>query len=191
MSKIGKKPIVIPEGVEVKLGQKDDVAVLDFKGKEGSLSIPVLEHTKIEIKEKELAVTTESTNKYGRSNWGTMAALIKNAIEGVSKGFTKTLDIEGIGFKASLDGNNLVLNVGFSHPVKYTTPAGIKIVVEKSSIKVSGIDRALVGQVAAQIRKVKEPEPYQGKGIRYRGEVVRRKAGKKVAGAGTAAGAAK
>ncbi len=191
MSKIGKKPIAIPEGVEVKSGEKDGVAVLEFKGKEGAFTLPILAHTKVEIKEKEILVNASSDNKFGRANWGTMAALIKNSITGVSQGFTKILDIEGIGFKASLEGTNLVLNVGFSHPVKYTPPVGIKITVEKGSIKVFGIDRALVGQVAAEIRKVKKPEPYQGKGIRYRGEYIRRKAGKKVAGAGTGATAAK
>ena len=129
----------------------------------------------------------EKDTKQGKANWGTIFALIKNGIKGVSEGFAKNLELEGIGFKASIEGTNLLLNVGFTHPVKFTPPAGIKVVVEKGVIKISGVDKSLVGEVAAKIRKIYPPEPYKGKGIRYQGEVVRRKAGKKVAGAGTTA----
>jgi len=186
MSKIGRKPVAISSGVEVKINDKN----LEFKGKEGSLTLPLLPFIKAEIKTgaegNELIFSKENDLKQARANWGTMASLSKNAIQGVNEGFSKILEIEGIGFKAAMQGNTLVLNVGFTHPVKLESPEGIKIVVEKNTIKISGFDKALVGEVAANIRKVKKPEPYKGKGIRYKGEVVRRKAGKKVAGATTA-----
>lgn len=183
MSKLAKKPIVIPQGVEAKLAG----GVLEFSGKEGKLSVKVLPYVTVDLKDGQIILKLENTIKQGRANIGTLAALIKNSIAGVSAGFTKVLEMEGIGFKASMEGLNVVLTVGFSHPVKYTPPVGVKVVVEKNTIKVSGADRALVGLAAAQIRKVHPPEPYKGKGIHYHGEVVRRKAGKKVAGAGTAA----
>ena len=183
MSKLARKPIEIPQGVEVKMNDSH----IEFSGKEGKLSVPLLPEIVVELKDGKIVITLKNDYKQGRANWGTMAALIKNALQGVNVGFTKALEMEGIGFKASLEGANLILNVGFTHPVKYTTPAGIKLTVEKGVIKVSGADRSLVGEVAAQIRKIWPPEPYKGKGIRYQGEVVRRKAGKKVAGTGAAA----
>ncbi len=182
MSKIGKKPVSIPSGVEVKIIDKK----LEVKGKEGSLVLPILPYVKGEIKTgtkgNELVFSTDSVTKQARANWGTMASLAKNAIQGVNQGFSKILEIEGIGFKAVMQGDVLVLSVGFTHPVKINIPTGIKIAVEKNIIKISGFDKALVGEAAANIRKVKKPEPYKGKGIRYKGEIVRRKAGKKVAG---------
>lgn len=185
MSKIGRKPVPISSGVGVKIADNK----LEFEGKEGSLILPLLPYIKAEIKTgadgNELVFSKENDMKQARANWGTMASLAKNAIQGVSQGFSKTLEIEGIGFKASVQGNTLILNVGFTHPIKMEAPAGIKIVVEKNTIKISGFDKALVGEMAANIRKVKKPEPYKGKGIRYQGEVVRRKAGKKVVGATT------
>lgn len=183
MSKLAKKPILIPQGVEAKL---NDV-VLEFSGKEGKLSVKILPFISVELKDGQIAVGLNQNTKQGRANWGTMASLIKNAIQGVAEGFNKALELEGIGFKASMEGANLVLNVGFTHPVKFTPPEGIKISVEKGVIKIAGANKALVGEAAAKIRKIYPPEPYKGKGIRYQGEVVRRKAGKKVAGAGAAA----
>ncbi|NCN53032.1 50S ribosomal protein L6 [Candidatus Wolfebacteria bacterium] len=180
MSKVGKKPIVIPEGVTVKL----EGETLEVKGKEGVLIVSLLSNTKVEVKEKEIEVTATATTKQAKANWGTMRSLIQNAVSGVNEGFTKELEIQGVGYRAAMEGNTLVLNVGFSHQVKYPAPDNIKIVVEKNNIKVSGFDKHLVGQVASQIRKVKKPEPYKGKGIRYKDEVVVRKEGKK---AGTAA----
>ena len=182
MSKIGKKPIVLPEGVEVSAAPR----VLSLKGKQGTLTVAILPYTHVRVEGNQVQVTTEAAHKQARANWGTMAALLKNAIQGVSKGFEKKLSVEGIGFRAQIEGTNIVLNVGFTHPVKYALPQGVKAGVEKNIITISGIDKQLVGEVAAQIRKVKKPEPYKGKGIRYVGEVVRRKAGKKVAGTGTA-----
>ncbi|MDP3901813.1 MAG: 50S ribosomal protein L6 [bacterium] len=178
MSKIGKKPIAIPEGTEVVI--KD--GVVEIKSKLGSLRLMLLNFINIDIKDGFIKITPKADHKQARANWGTMAALIKNAIVGVNDGFEKFLEIEGIGFTASMDGSNLTLKVGFSHPVKFSPPEGVKVSVEKGVIKVAGIDRALVGEAAAKIRSIKKPEPYKGKGIRYRGEVVRRKAGKKVAG---------
>lgn len=185
MSKVGKKLIIVPQGVEVKV----EADTLQVKGKEGSLKLPILPYTKIEFKDNQLAVTVAGSDKQASANWGTMRALAQNAVSGVSSGFMKELEIQGVGFKASLEGSNLVLNVGFSHPVKFPIPEGIKIVIEKSFIKISGFDKHLVGQVAAKIRAIKKPEPYLGKGIRYRGEAVVRKEGKKAAGATGAAAA--
>ena len=179
MSKVGKKPITIPQGVTITLDEKN----LTVKGKEGSITLPVLEHTKLELKENQLWVTSVGADKQASANWGTMRALAQNAVSGVSSGFTKELEIQGVGFRATMEGANLVLNLGFTHPIKFQTPEGIKIAVEKSFIKIFGPNRNLVGQVAAQIRAFKKPEPYKGKGIRYKGEVVKIKAGNKVAGA--------
>lgn len=181
MSKIAKKPIAITEGVKLEMQGK----ILKFNGKEGNFNLPILDFINIAIKDNAITLTPLKEHKQARANWGTMAALIRNAMEGVSRGFAKTLEIEGIGFKVAMEGANLTFNVGFTHPVKYQTPAGIKVSVEKNIIKVFGIDKNLVGQVAAQIRKIRKPEPYKGKGIHYTGEVVRRKVGKKVAGVGS------
>ncbi|KKU85307.1 MAG: 50S ribosomal protein L6 [Parcubacteria group bacterium GW2011_GWA2_47_8b] len=183
MSKLAKKPLVIPQGVEAKINGP----VLEFSGKEGKLSVPILPYVSAEITDGKLSFKTNQDVRQGRLNIGTNVSLAKNAVQGVSAGFVKVLELEGIGFKAVMDGANLVLTVGFTHPVKYNAPAGIKISIEKNAIKISGIDKALVGEAAAKIRKIRPPEPYKGKGIHYRGEVIRRKAGKKVAGTGAAA----
>lgn len=180
MSKIGKKPITIPDGVEVKIAD----GKLEVKGKLGSLVLPILEKVSVELKDKTLVFTVDGASKQSRANWGTMRALAQNAVTGVSEGYFKYLDMEGIGFRASLEGKTLVLNIGFSHPVKFVPPEGVTLVIEKSSIKVSGADKSLVGEVAAKIRDLKKPEPYKGTGIRYRGEVIARKEGKKAASAG-------
>ena len=153
------------------------------KGTLATLSVPVLKFVKLEMVEKTIQLSITGDTKQARSNWGTTGAHLRNAIEGVTKGFKKQLDIQGIGYKATMEGANLSLNLGFSHPIKYKTPEGIKISVEKNVVNITGSDRYMVGQVAAKIRQFKKPEPYQGKGIRYVGEQVRRKAGKKVAGA--------
>ena len=186
MSKVGKKPILIPQGVTLKI-EVDNICV---QGKEGNIVLRILPFTQIELKDNQVFITSTGNNKQARANWGTMRALIKNAVDGVSAGYIKELEIQGIGFRATMEGNNLlVLSVGFSHPVKFSVPDGIKVAVEKSFIKISGFDKYLVGQVAAKIRAIKKPEPYLGKGIRYKGEVVARKEGKKAAGATGAAAA--
>ncbi len=180
MSKIGKKPITIPDGVEIKVNGP----ALEVKGKLGTLTVPILEYAHAEIKDKTLVITVSGSNKQSRANWGTMRALAQNAVEGVSNGFVKYLELEGIGFRATMEGKTLSLNIGFTHPVKFTPPEDVLIVIEKSALKISGTDKAVVGEVAAKIRALKKPEPYKGTGIRYRGEVIARKEGKKAASAG-------
>ena len=179
MSKIGKKPIIIPEGTGMKINENN----LSVSGEKGSLILKILPYIKAKLENKTLTVEADSDTKQARSNWGTMRALAQNAIIGVNKGFSKNLEIEGIGYRASMEGNNLILNLGFSHPVKITPPEEIIISIEKNVIKISGIDKGLVGKIASDIRSMKKPEPYKGKGIRYQGEFVRRKEGKKAAGA--------
>ncbi len=177
MSKIGKKSINVPDNVQVKIGGGS----LEFNGSNGSLSIKIPSYIKTEIRDKTVSFYPENSSKETRAKWGTIRALASNAIIGVTKGFEKVLEVEGIGYRANMEGNILILSIGFSHPIKFNPPEGIKISVEKNSIKISGFDKALVGQVAAQIRAFKKPEPYKGKGIRYQGEIIRRKAGKKMA----------
>lgn len=179
MSKIGKKPIIIPEGVSATITG----GAIEVKGKNGSLTVALLPQIAPEIKDGILTFSTTSASKQARANFGTMRALTANAVTGVTEGFLKILEIEGVGFRAMMEGDTLVLNIGFSHPVKFPTPEGVKIAVEKNAIKISGADKNMVGKVAATIRKFKKPEPYKGKGIRYQGEVIRRKEGKKAAGA--------
>ncbi|MDP1719038.1 MAG: 50S ribosomal protein L6 [bacterium] len=183
MSKLAKKPIIVTPGVEAKMAD----GMFEFSGKEGKVAVKILPYITVDFKDGQIVLKLEKGVKQGRANLGTMASLLKNAIAGVSIGFTKVLELAGIGFKANMEGANLILNVGFSHPVKYVPLPGVKVVVEKGIIKVTGADRGLVGLTAAQIRKVFPPEPYKGKGIHYLGEVIRRKAGKKVAGTGAAA----
>ncbi|MCL4406451.1 MAG: 50S ribosomal protein L6 [Patescibacteria group bacterium] len=179
MSKIGKQPIKIIEGVKVSL--KD--GVLKFSGTNADLEVKLLPGVEAEIKENEVSFKPQDDSDQTKANWGTMRALSANAMSGAAKDFVKSLKIEGIGFKAAVEGTNLVLNLGFSHPIKLTLPQGVKASVEKNIITVSGADKFMVGQIAAKIRSFKKPEPYLGKGIMYTDEVVRRKAGKKVAGA--------
>lgn len=180
MSRIGKKPILIPEGVEVKIdGQKVTV-----KGPKGEISREFRQEIAMAIEDGKILVKPKNEklalkNKLVKSLWGLSRALIANLVSGVKYGYEKKLEMEGVGFKANVDGDFLVLNVGFSHPVRIKTPGGIKFLVEKNIITVSGIDKELVGQLAATIRAVKPPEPYKGKGIRYLGEQIRRKLGKK------------
>ncbi len=179
MSRLAKKPILIPEGVTVTQTNGE----LLIKGPKGEKLIKVLDKTEIVVTEKELTIKSLASFKQARSNWGTMASLIKNAIEGTTKGFIKILEIEGVGFRAALDGKTLVLSLGFVNPVRFEAPQGISIELEKNTVKISGVDKEVVGQAAAQIRSFKKPEPYKGKGIRYRGEVIKIKVGKKAAGA--------
>lgn len=175
MSKIGKKPILIPEGVEVNL--KDDQ--IEIKGEKGVLKKEINPLISVKIENGLIKVTPKKETKNIKALWGTERALIANMIEGVSKGFEKELEIEGTGYGAKLEGKVLKLNLGFSHPVKFEIPQDISIEVNQNRIKVSGIDKQKVGEIAAQIRRLKPPEPYKGKGIRYLGEIIRRKAGKK------------
>jgi large subunit ribosomal protein L6 len=185
MSKIGKKPITIPEGVKV----HNSGDFIKVEGPNGKMDVKVLKGIKLTIDGSTITVVPDNESKQIRSNWGTMRALIQNAVTGATTDFKKELVIEGIGFRAEVQGSDLVLNLGFSHQVRFPIPAGIKITTEKNVIKISGSDITLVGDIAAHIRKLKKPEPYKGKGIHYSDEVVRRKAGKKATS--TAGGAKK
>ena len=175
MSKIGKQPVVIPEGVTVEI--KDNL--VKITGPKGELSQKIHPLVLISQKEKEILVNVkDEEDKSQRAFWGLFQKLISNMVKGVIEGYEKKLEIIGVGYKAGIQDKNLVLNVGFSHPVNFAVPEGIKIRVEKNIITISGIDKQLIGQVAAEIRSIRKPEPYKGKGIKYVDEVVRRKAGK-------------
>jgi len=175
MSRIGKKTILIPEGVEVKI----EGNVVTIKGPKGELQKEVRPEIRVEVKEGKVFLNPQIETKKTNALWGLMRALLFNMIKGVTGGYEKKLEIEGLGFRALIEGNDLVLYVGFTHPVKIKAPGGIKFLVEKNIITVSGIDKEIVSQTAANIRKVRPAEPYKGKGIRYLGEVIRRKVGKK------------
>jgi len=180
MSRLIKKSIVIPAGVTV----SETGGVLMVKGPKGELKVNVPANVTVRIEEGNLWVD-KNAEEGEKAMLGTFWALSRNAILGVTEGFTKVLEIEGVGYRAAMDGKDLTLHLGYALPVKMPIPEGIIVVVEKSAMKVSGIDKELVGRIAAEIRALKKPEPYKGKGIHYQGEVIRRKAGKK---AGTAAG---
>lgn len=174
MSKIGKLPITVPK--EVTLLKKD--SNISITGTKGTIVVKLPKGITIEIGDQKVVVGVISQNKMYHALHGTLRAIIANAILGVSSGWSKSLELVGTGFRAEILGRDLSLTLGFSHPVKITAPEGISFQVEKNIIKIEGVDKALVGQVAANIRKAKPPEPYKGKGIIYVGEQVRRKPGK-------------
>lgn len=175
MSRVGKKLILIPERVEVKTeGHK-----VTIKGPKGELFYEIHPEIKVEIKEGKISVLPSRKTKKTKSFWGLTRTLLANMIQGVTDGYEKKLAIEGLGYKASLEGKDLVVRVGFTHPVIVKVPEGINFSVEKNIITISGINKELVGQISAKIRKIRPPEPYKGKGIRYLGEIVRRKVGKR------------
>ncbi len=175
MSRVGKKPIAIPSGVEVKL----DGTKLTVKGPKGTLEKEIHPDMKVTIADNEIVVERPTDNKEHRALHGTTRSIVSNMVEGVSKGFEKGLELVGVGYRANKSGNKVVLNVGYSHPVEIEPINGIELdVPSQTSIVVRGIDKERVGQVAAEIRSVRKPEPYKGKGIRYQGEYVRRKEGK-------------
>jgi large subunit ribosomal protein L6 len=178
LSRVGKKPISAPSGVKVKIDQ-NEVCVA---GPKGELKREIHPSLKVEMCENEIVVSRSSNSKFHKSLHGLSRALIANMVEGVTNGYRKVLEIQGIGYKAELKGKKVNLSLGFSHPILFAPPEGIKIDVEGSNkILVSGIDKELVGLVAAKIRSFRPPEPYKGKGIRYEGEFVRKKAGKAAA----------
>ena len=178
MSRIGKKPVIIPEGVEVTI----EGGKVKVKGPLGELERVFNKDILIKKEENTISFLPQKKGAQTNALWGTYASLVNGMVEGVSKGFSRKLIIEGIGYRVQLEGRTLVLNLGFSHPVRMGMPEGIDIKVEKNKMEVSGIDKQLVGETAAVIRALKKPEPYKGKGIRYEGEVIRRKAGKKASG---------
>jgi len=181
MSKIGKKIINIPSGVKVDI--KDGNIV--FSGNNGVLYVNILSGITPKLESESLVFEALSSDKQTRSNWGTMRALSANALDGASKDFVKELKIEGVGYKVNIEGDTVIFNIGYSHPVKFKIPAGIKVSVEKNIVKITGADKQLVGEIAANMRAIRKPEPYKGKGIMYVGEIIRRKEGKKVAGSGS------
>lgn len=174
MSRIGKLPIQIPTGVTITV----DSGLVKVQGPKGNLEQFITPNVKIDIKESELTVTRNDDSKPAKSEHGLMRALINNMVTGVTKGFEKKLEVNGVGFRVNGGGSNLEMSLGFSHPVKYQAPASVEIKVDKMNITVSGISKQQVGQVAAEIRALKKPEPYKGKGIKYADEVILRKAGK-------------
>ncbi len=174
MSRIGKKPIDIPSGVEVNVGT-DSVSV---KGPKGSISTPIHSMISYKVADGVVEVMRSGETRQECAQHGLHRTLLFNCIEGVSNGFSKTLEVIGVGYKVSVQGKNIILNVGFSHPVQFPLPAGIEAKAEGSKLTVSGVDKQLVGEVAAQLRRVRPPEPYKGKGIKYIDEQIRRKAGK-------------
>jgi large subunit ribosomal protein L6 len=176
MSRIGKKPILIPENVEVKIDNQKVVV----SGPKGELSREVRPEIKVELKDNQILVSPKIETKRTKAFWGLTRALLFNMVKGVIEEYEKKLEIEGLGYRASLEGDDLILSVGFTHPVKIKGSEGIKFSVEKNVITISGINKELVGEIASKIKKVRPAEPYKGKGIKYQGEVIRRKAGKKV-----------
>jgi large subunit ribosomal protein L6 len=179
MSRIGKQPVIIPEKVEVKLNGN----IVVVKGPKGELKRTLPAQVKVEVTEEEgnkivRVSVSDSTEKAQNAIWGTIRSIINGMVVGVTEGFEKKLEIVGVGYKAAVAGKKIILNVGYSHSVEFDLPEGIDASVEKNLVTITGIDKELVGQVASNIRKVRKPEPYKGKGIRYVDEVVRRKAGK-------------
>jgi large subunit ribosomal protein L6 len=176
MSRIGKAPVTIPQGVTVEVAG----GVLTTKGKLGTLKLVVNNEVEALVKDGKVVMSPKNETKRARMAWGTARALVNNMVNGVTKGYTINLEINGVGYRAAVQGKNLVLQLGFSHDVTFPIPADVKIACEKpTAIAISGSDRQRVGQVAAVIRSFRGPEPYKGKGIKYDSEKIRRKEGKK------------
>lgn len=174
MSRIGKLPIEIPSGVTITV----DSDVITVTGAKGELTVPHLSDVTVTVEDGKMIVTRKSDEKVSKSQHGLQRALLNNAVEGVTKGFEKKLEVNGVGFRVAMNGVDLEMALGFSHPVIYKAQEGVQITTNKMEITVSGIDKQRVGQVAAEIRALKKPEPYKGKGIKYADEVILRKAGK-------------
>ncbi len=177
MSRVGKQELIIKSGTEVSVND----SVVTVKGKGGTLTRVLPTHITVAIEDGQVKVTPANDSKLAAALWGTFSSHINNMLDGVDTPFTKTLIVEGVGFKTALNGNVLNLKVGYSHDVNFNVPEGITVEVEKNTIKISGIDKEAVGQFAAEVRACKKPEPYKGKGIHYSDEVVRRKQGKRAA----------
>ncbi|WP_395627745.1 50S ribosomal protein L6 [Daejeonella sp.] len=176
MSRIGKKPVPVPAGVTASV----DDRVLSVKGPKGVMSMPMSDDISYDISEGQIAVTPANETKRARAFWGMQRTLVSNLVIGVSDGFIKVLEITGVGYRASVQGANLKLQLGYSHDVDFAIPDGITIKTpDQTTVEISGSDKQRVGQVAAEIRRWRKPEPYKGKGIKYRGEKIFRKEGKK------------
>ena len=174
MSRIGKLPISIPSGVTITV----DSDVITVKGAKGELIVPHLSDVTVSQEDGNIIVARNDDERIAKAQHGLQRALLNNAVDGVTKGFEKRLEVKGVGFRVATANNELDMSLGFSHPVKYKAPAGITLTNDKMVIIVAGIDKQQVGQVAAEIRAIKKPEPYKGKGIAYQGEQILRKAGK-------------
>ena len=174
MSRIGKQPIVVPAGVTITVGDKE----ITVAGPKGQLSVPVQQNTKTVVEDGKIVVTRKDDEPESRAWHGLQRALLNNAVIGVTQGFKKELEVNGVGFRLQGGGKQIEMALGFSHPVKYSAPEGVELKVDKMNIIVTGIDKQKVGQVAAEIRALKKPEPYKGKGIKYVDEQILRKAGK-------------
>lgn len=175
MSRIGKMPVALPAGVKVSVND----GILSVEGPKGKLTQQVREEVAFDIQKEEIIVTRKDESKASRSYHGLYRQLLNNMIEGVTKGFSKTLIVNGVGYRAEVKGNLLVLNLGYSNIIEFVIPEGITITVEgQNKVTVSAIDKQLVGQTAAEIRSLRKPEPYKGKGVKYENEVIRRKVGK-------------
>ena len=176
MSRIGKYPVEVPQGVQVALSGRTVTA----KGKLGEAKLDLTDWVDASVEDNKITVTPRGNERQARMMWGTTRSLLAGMVKGVSQGYSKSMEITGTGYRAAVQGKELVLNLGLSHEVKYPIPQGIKITCEKpTSIKVEGVDKRLVGQVCAEIRTWRPPEPYKGKGIKFEGEAIRRKEGKK------------
>jgi large subunit ribosomal protein L6 len=176
MSRVGKNPVEVPSGVDVKI----DGVLVTAKGKLGELSFQATEDVNIRLEEGKVWVQPANETKRARAMWGTARARIHNLVAGVSEGYKKALEVTGVGYRAAVQGNTLHLQLGYSHDINYPIPAGLKVVCEKpTSIEISGVDKHMVGQFAANVRGFRPPEPYKGKGIRYADEQILRKEGKK------------
>jgi large subunit ribosomal protein L6 len=176
MSRVGKYPVEVPAGVQVALQGRTLVA----KGKLGELKLPLTDEVEVKVEGGKVAVSPKGEDRRARTMWGTTRSLIQGMVTGVSTGFTKSMEITGTGYRAAVQGKDLILNLGYSHEIRYPIPEGIRITCEKpTSVKVEGSDKRQVGQVAAEIRAYRGPEPYKGKGVRYDNEVILRKEGKK------------
>ncbi|HSC19711.1 MAG TPA: 50S ribosomal protein L6 [Rhizomicrobium sp.] len=176
MSRIGKKPVPLPNGVTANVDGKN----VRVKGPKGELSLRLVDEVEASLGEDGITVSPREGAERGRQMWGLSRTLVNNLVVGVTQGFTQRMEINGVGYRAAVQGKNLNLQLGFSHDVSYPIPPGISIVAEKpTALTISGMDKQLVGQVAAEIRSYRPPEPYKGKGVKYAGEHIRRKEGKK------------
>ena len=178
MSRIGKNPIIVPEGVKI---EQDNSSLL-INGPKGQLSVDLFEEIDLRVDKDSIGVSIKNNDRHSRAMHGTVRQLISNAIEGVNNGFSKRLEILGVGYSVKSQGNRLVFQLGFSHDIVLELPDGIEADAQKNKLEIKGIDKQLVGQVSAKIRSLRKPEPYKGKGIRYKDEYVRRKQGKTVGG---------
>lgn len=176
MSRIGKHPVAVPAGVQVTVDGRDVTA----KGKLGQLSLTVVEDVTLSFADNQITVAPANDTRRARTLWATMRTLVNNVVVGVNEGFSKSLEITGVGYRAAVEGKELVLQLGYSHPIRYPIPDGITVKCERpTAIAISGADKQQVGQVAAEVRSFRPPEPFKGKGIRYANEHILRKEGKK------------